>query len=225
VIDPGESCDDGDVDDSNECTNTCLFNAGHGSCASAEDCVGSTLVCDDPAAVCRYPRGSGPCTETNQASVCASGICDLASSTCEACADDGDCDGHERCESNTCVLATCGDGVVDPGEVCDDGAVNGDAPRACAIDCRWNVGSDCADDEDCTADATCGDESTCTVPDPRTIDSDGDGIPDVVEDGDFSLQGGRGVGCHVGVTRHNGSTGVLLLVLAFFLGIRRYRRN
>jgi len=88
-----------------------------------------------------------------------------------------------------------------------------------------NVGSDCTDDDQCTADATCGDEGTCTVPDPRTIDLDGDGIPDVVEDDGFTLQGGRGVGCHVGVTRQSGPTGVLLLMLALCLGIRRYRRN
>ena len=61
MVDPGESCDDGDTDDTNECTDTCLFNAGYGSCASSDDCVGSVLVCDDPAGVCRYPLGDGPC--------------------------------------------------------------------------------------------------------------------------------------------------------------------
>ena len=225
VLDPGESCDDGDGDDANECANACLFNAGHGSCASSDDCVGSALVCDDPASVCRFPLGSGPCTESGEDSVCASGVCDSDSNSCEMCADDGDCASGERCETNACVLATCGDGVVDSGEACDRGEANDDSPQACAIDCLWNVGSDCVDDDECTADATCGDESTCTVPDPRTIDSDGDGIPDVVEEGDFSLQGGRGVGCHVGLTRQSGSTGVLLLMLALCLGIRRYRRN
>jgi cysteine-rich repeat protein len=225
VLDPSESCDDGDVDDLDECTNSCLFNAGHGPCASADDCVGSALVCDDPAGLCRYPLGSGPCTEPDEASVCAGGICDPASSTCEACADAGDCAGGERCESNACVLATCGDGVLDSGEVCDDGFANGDAPQACGMDCRRNVGSACIGDDDCTADATCGEESTCTVPDPRTIDSDGDGIPDVVEEDGFILQGGRGVGCHVGVTRQGQPAGVLPLLLGLFLGIRRYRRT
>jgi len=225
IVDLGESCDDGDTDDTNECTDTCLFNAGYGSCASADDCVGSVLVCDDPAGVCRYPLGDGPCSELNEALVCAGGVCDPASSTCEECADGGDCASNERCESNGCVLASCGDGFVDPGEVCDNGAANGDAPLACAVDCLLNVGSDCTDDDQCTADATCGDEGTCTVPDPRTIDLDGDGIPDVVEDDGFTLQGGRGVGCHVGVTRQSGPTGVLLLMLALCLGIRRYRRN
>ena len=52
-----------------------------------------------------------------------------------------------------------------------------------------------------------------------------DEIPDVVEDGDLILQGGRGVGCHVGVTGQSGPTGVLVLMLALCLGIRRYKRN
>jgi len=44
--------------------------------------------------------------------------------------------------------------------------------------------------------------------------------------GRLILQGGRGVGCHVGVPGEGGPNGVLLLLLlGFGLGIRRYRRN
>ncbi len=225
ILDPGETCDDGDPDDSNECANTCLFNAGSAGCVSADDCVGSALICDLPSGVCRYPLGVGPCSESNESSVCAGGVCDQVSNTCEACADGGDCASDERCESHVCVATACGDGAIDPGETCDDGDSNGDAPQACALDCRRNVGSDCADDAECTADATCGDEDTCTVPDPRTLDSDGDGIPDVVEEGGFALQGGRGAGCHVGVTRQDSTTSIFLLMLALCLGTRRYRHN
>ena len=77
-------------------------------------------------------------------------------------------------------------------------------------------------------------------------DSDGDGIADGDEPGDGNangvpdylevqdapqdfggliVQGGRGVGCHVGVTGQGGPTGALLLMLALCLGIRRYGRN
>jgi len=184
------------------------------------------MVCDEMTGLCQFENGSGDsCTEANEDTVCQGAVCDMGSGQCVECADDGDCAGGERCETTACVPVTCGDGIADPGEVCDNGTANGDAPQACAIDCLWNVGADCTADDECTADATCGDESTCTVPDPRTIDSDGDGIPDVIESAGSSLQGGRGVGCHVGVTGQSGPTGVLLLVLALFLGIRRYRRN
>ena len=60
----------------------------------------------------------------------------------------------------------------------------------------------------------------------RDSDSDGDGSPDVFEEDGFSISGGRGVGCHMGVIRDGGPTAVLLLMmLVFGLGIRRYRRN
>jgi len=58
------------------------------------------------------------------------------------------------------------------------------------------------------------------------IDTDGDGIPDAFEEDGFNISGGRGVGRHVGVMRDGGPTAVLLLMmLVFGLGIRRYRRN
>jgi hypothetical protein len=51
-------------------------------------------------------------------------------------------------------------------------------------------------------------------------------ITHVVQDGGLANFGGRGVGCHVGVIRDDGPTAVLLLVmLVFGLGIRRYQRN
>src|SRR5437868_4180088 len=38
--------------------------------------------------------------------------------------------------NNELLPGVCGDGVVDPGEACDDGAGNSDtAPDACRIDC------------------------------------------------------------------------------------------
>jgi len=64
-------------------------------------------------------------------------------------------------------------------------------------------------------------------------DADGNGVPDYLEaladpvgPGRLILQGGRGVGCHVGVPGGGGANGILLLLLlGFGLGIRRYRRN
>ncbi|MGB5502050.1 MAG: DUF4215 domain-containing protein [Polyangiales bacterium] len=64
-------------------------------------------------------------------------------------------------------------------------------------------------------------------------DENGNGIPDYLEElnealdtGRLILQGGRGVGCTVGTPGQGGPSGaLLLLMLGFGLGIRRYRRN
>ena len=43
---------------------------------------------------------------------------------------------HRRLPRNTCALASCGDGILGPGEACDDGADNSDtAPDACRTAC------------------------------------------------------------------------------------------
>jgi hypothetical protein len=49
--------------------------------------------------------------------------------------DDGENNGKwGYCRTN-CKPARCGDGIVDPGEECDDGAANKDGPTACRTDC------------------------------------------------------------------------------------------
>ena len=222
----GESCDDGDGDDTNACNNSCRYNAGFGPCFDVRNCADEPgMVCDEISSLCQLENGSGDaCTEENEASVCVDGVCDESTGQCVACADDLDCVAGERCDENACVLATCGDGVIDAGEICDNGDNNGAAPEACANDCRLNVGAECTDDDDCTGDATCGEDDTCSVPGPRTNDSDGDGIPDPV--GELSVEGGGGFGCRVGVARQGTPISVsFLLLLALSLGIRRHSRS
>ncbi len=84
------------------------------------------------------------------------------------------------------ICTECGNGVVDPGEVCDDGnAVGGDC---CTSDCQGfaSDGTPCVDDNFCTLSETCqggdcvpGGEVTC---DPCLICDPGDGciVPDVI---------------------------------------------
>ncbi|MEM7137552.1 MAG: hypothetical protein AAF500_13280 [Myxococcota bacterium] len=220
-----EPCDDGDGDDTNACNNQCRFNPGFGPCASVEDCAPAPgIVCGGVTLLCQFDDGGdAPCTESNQAFVCASRVCDESRGVCVACLEDLDCAAGDRCEDNACILATCGDGVVDAAEACDNGDDNGLPPESCAADCAFNVGADCVDDGDCTGDATC-DEGVCSVPDPRTNDSDGDGVPDAVDG--LSVQGGGGFGCRVGATRQGTPTSVSFLVLlALSLAIRRYQRS
>jgi cysteine-rich repeat protein len=60
---------------------------------------------------------------------------------------------------------TCGDGMVDPGEQCDDGAANGQPGDCCTVTCTFQpAGTVCADDGNlCTADR-CDGAGTCTHP-------------------------------------------------------------
>ncbi len=100
---------------------------------------------------------------------------------------------------------------------------------------------ECTTDQHCPRFERCASQ-TCGPPDhdgdgawdgDEVVDENDDGIPHYLEPRDdsgdedlgFILQGGRGVGCHVGPMRDNAPTGALLLMLAFGLAIRRYRRN
>jgi cysteine-rich repeat protein len=61
--------------------------------------------------------------------------------------------------------STCGDGIVDPGEQCDDGAANGQPGDCCTATCQFQpAGTVCTDDGTlCTADV-CDGAGTCTHP-------------------------------------------------------------
>jgi len=75
------------------------------------------------------------------------------------------------------ATGTCGDGVVDPGEQCDDGTVNGQPGDCCSATCTFQpLGTACADDGSlCTFDQ-CDGNGACA----HTIaPSDGCTPPDV----------------------------------------------
>jgi cysteine-rich repeat protein len=84
------------------------------------------------------------------------------------------------------ICTECGNGVVDPGEVCDDG--NAQGGDCCASDCQGfaSDGTPCVDDDFCTLSETCqdgtcvsGGEVTC---DPCLVCEPDDGcvVPHVV---------------------------------------------
>jgi len=104
-------------------------------------------------------------------------------------------------------LPTCGDGVVEGGEACDDGnTVDGDG---CQADCTI------------TPESTCGDGVVDTgeeCDDGNTIDGDGCSAA-CVDEGNGADEGG-GCGC-----RSSGGAGGWLLGLVAVLAIRRRRRR
>jgi len=95
-------------------------------------------------------------------------------------------DGGSLSEWSLEICTECGNGVLDPGEVCDDG--NAQGGDCCASDCQGYAGdgTPCVDDDFCTLSETCqggicvsGGEVTC---DPCLICDSGDGcvVPDVI---------------------------------------------
>jgi uncharacterized repeat protein (TIGR01451 family)/MYXO-CTERM domain-containing protein len=174
MVESPEVCDDGNASES-PCANTCLLangqqctgdnqcNSGHcdqngsGTCEPANQCGNGTIepangeVCDDGnttggdgcEASCKLPNGAN-CTSDNQ---CDSGECDETGSM-------------------TCVPnGTCGNGIVDAGEVCDDGNAT---QTPCASDCRLADGQMCSMDNQChsgvcdeTGSMTCVPANAC----------------------------------------------------------------
>ncbi len=75
---------------------------------------------------------------------CESGRC-FAGACAAFCRDDADCPEGEAC-FGICraKVASCGDGTVDEGERCDDGALNGTVLSECGYDCQLD-GPRCGD--------------------------------------------------------------------------------
>jgi cysteine-rich repeat protein len=151
---PRESCDDGNMNNDDACTNACAnAGCGNGSIDAGEQCDdGNPNDLDNCTNQCTLPRcgdglpsGGEPCDDANASDTDGCISCMLA--TCgdrylwagvEDC-DDGNTDTTDGCDN--CKVATCGDGFVEVGvEECDDQ--------------NQNYNDDCTDN--CKA-AYCGD--------------------------------------------------------------------
>ncbi|KNC54224.1 uncharacterized protein AMSG_10016 [Thecamonas trahens ATCC 50062] len=169
----------------------CRFAAG--VCDVAESCTGSSPLCPANARrageICRPAAGS----LCDQPEVCSSSSDDCPPDTFlpsgTPCNNGAACDGtSDTCDGtgpNSCVgsnpagcVFTCGDGVVEPGEQCDDGnTVNGDC---CSATCQFEssstpcatascngmcngAGSCITQPFCCLTDAQCDDGRACTI--------------------------------------------------------------
>ncbi len=157
VVDAGEDCDDANTDETDACTNACLF----AECGDGNTQVG-VEECDD--------GNTDPfdaCTNECLLPVCGDGVLQGA----EQC-DAGPANGPGMACKGDCTLNTCGDGDLGPGEGCDDGnQVDNDiCNNMCALascgDAMVQAPEQCDDGNDvdvdactnvCTA-AACGDE-------------------------------------------------------------------
>ncbi len=132
----GEECDNGDTN-SDELADACRTNCVNAFCGDGVVDPGNNEACDDG-----NDNNADGCT--NNCTICGDGNLDLG----EEC-DDGDDNSDEMPDAcrTDCTNPSCGDGVVDPGnlESCDDGNLsdNDMCPTTCEL-------------------ATCGDGFLCT---------------------------------------------------------------
>lgn len=92
-----------------------------------------------------------------------------------------------RCTGDADICAACGDGVVEPGEDCDDGSSNGSSSSCCAAGCTLQPYGTA-----CTTNG--GEPGTCTGSDD-TCAGCGDGILGVGEQCDDGATNGTSAGC------------------------------
>ncbi len=103
VLDPGESCDDGNNVSGDGCSATCRFEARCG-----DRRVDPGEVCDDG----NNASGDGCRSDCLSNEMCGNRIVDTAAGEV--------CDGTPGCAMDCRSVAMCGNGRVDPGEQCDD---------------------------------------------------------------------------------------------------------
>ncbi|WP_373047753.1 DUF4215 domain-containing protein [Vulgatibacter sp.] len=168
AVESGETCDDGNNNDNDGCTNACEpARCGDGIVEDGEE------ACDDGNA-----DNSDGCLNTCEVAVCGDGFVHEGVEGC----DDGNDDDTDACLS-TCVLASCGDGVVQEGEACDDG--NDDETDGCLSTCleaRCGDGFVQAGVEDCD-DGNTSDNDACLNSCELNVCGDGK-VNDGVEDCD-----------------------------------------
>lgn len=160
VVDPGEQCDDGNVEDGDHCSHDCsIEECGNGVLDPGEDC-------DPPGSM---PSAGIPCSPTCKFEICGNGVVDHETEPAEQC-DEGSANTDTACPTpayanpagmcsyctRSCVFhmvegpscgdgvcnvadgedittcradcSGCGNGVIDPGEQCDEGAGNTNTP-------------------------------------------------------------------------------------------------
>ncbi len=184
-VGPGEQCDDGNADDTDDCVSTCtLATCGDGftQAANAEECDDGAQNGDDQA-----------CTAGCELNVCGDG----KQGPGEGCDDGNVLDGDE-CTSQ-CSLPDCGDGLPGVGEACDDGNdINTDACTAACTAATCGDGFiQPSNGETCDNGVDNNDNAPCTHLCLSAVCGDGHVLTDV-EECDDGMQNGDDKACTAG---------------------------
>lgn len=122
VVEPGELCDDGNIEDGDGCSHDCQSNEGCGNTHIDPGEVCDEGVTYDTTTCSHNCKSTGICGDTylNVGEQCDPGVIGTDTSTC----------------TKDCTLSRCGDGYVNAvaGEACDDG--NPSDSDTC-VDCQW----------------------------------------------------------------------------------------
>jgi cysteine-rich repeat protein len=174
----GEECDDGNNTDGDGCSANCTVEAaefcGDGIVNGDEECddAGESATCD---ADCTFAACGDNTTNPTAGEAC----------------DDGNTDSGDGCSGDCSKVEVCGDGVVDSGEECDDAGESATCDSDCtAVVCGDSVTNVSAGEECDDGNTTNGDgcSDACTI---EVGDSDGDGVPDNVDNCPFTPNPGQ----------------------------------
>ena len=168
MIEPGETCDDGNAKSGDGCSASCQLEGDYYACAAGQPCV-DTRNCEELAEAGLLKDGvDSGCSAPPKAAVCGDGFLDPGEA-CDTGADVGtpasgcakDCsstfDGYVCTTAGKDCTNTwiCGDGKIEGAEQCDEGAANKTA--GCSATCTVSPGWSCTlPDTSCVA-AKCGD--------------------------------------------------------------------
>ncbi|HJL45124.1 MAG TPA: hypothetical protein RMG45_04790 [Polyangiaceae bacterium LLY-WYZ-15_(1-7)] len=152
TTDPGEDCDDGNMEDGDGCSAECTVESecGNGRLEAGESCDdGNTEDGDGCSAECTREAFCGDGT-VDEGEVCDDGnnrSGDGCRSDCQSDETCGNgirdtqvgevCDGTPGCADDCLSILMCGDGDLDEGETCDDG--NTDVFDGCGAECQEEI--------------------------------------------------------------------------------------
>ena len=149
ILETGEQCDDGNLVNGDCCSSTCQYEStstvcrpSSGPCDVADTCNGAGVCSADalrPSSfVCRPSTSFCDLAETctGSSKSCPTNAFRPSGVTCndnDPCSSPDTCNGAGVCTGPS--VCACGNGVVDPGEQCDDGnLINGDC---CSSSCQY----------------------------------------------------------------------------------------